>query len=96
MKLGITWKELAAAAGGRIINGNPEEKIDSFITDSRKIKEGDFFWAIKGNSFDANSPEILEKTLPAAKGWIISENAARKAYTNWAEKKEYVINENDI
>ena len=79
MKLGITWKELAAAAGGRIINGNPEEKIDSFITDSRKIKEGDFFWAIKGNSFDANSPEILEKTLPAAKGWIISENAARKA-----------------
>ena len=76
MKLEINLKTLAEAAGGRIIKGAPETPFDSFETDTRRIKPGNFFWALKGASFDANSAEILLKTIPAAKGWIIRTGAA--------------------
>ncbi|MBP5287672.1 MAG: UDP-N-acetylmuramoyl-tripeptide--D-alanyl-D-alanine ligase [Elusimicrobiales bacterium] len=76
MKLEINLKKLAEVAGCHIIKGSPETVFDSFVTDTRKIKEGDFFWALKGASFDASSPEILMKTIPAAKGWIIRTGAA--------------------
>ena len=75
MKLGIDLKTLAEAAGGRIVKGSPDIPFDGFVTDTRKIEPGGFFWALKGENHDANSPEMLEKTLPAAKGWIIREDA---------------------
>lgn len=71
MKINIDLKTLAEATGCEIIKGSPDIPFDSFITDSRKLQSGDFFWALKGENFDANSPELLAKTLPAAKGWII-------------------------
>ena len=47
MKLEINLKKLAEVADCHIIKGSPETVFDSFVTDTRKIKEGDFFWALR-------------------------------------------------
>lgn len=72
MKLGITLCKLAEVIEGKLLKGNANAVFDSFITDSRKLQNNAFFWALKGSSFDAHS--FLKNTLPFVKGWIIRED----------------------
>ncbi|MCM2266406.1 MAG: UDP-N-acetylmuramoyl-tripeptide--D-alanyl-D-alanine ligase [Elusimicrobiales bacterium] len=75
MKLGIDLGTLAKAAGGELLKGSPAAPFDSFVTDTRKLRAGDFFWALKGAAYDAH--DFLPQTLPlGAAGWLARGDAA--------------------
>lgn len=48
---------------GELISANPEEKIDSFVTDSRSVTRGSAFIALKGKKYDARQfiPQVLRQ-----------------------------------
>lgn len=76
MKLDTDLGSLAAAVKGRLVKGRPETRFDTFVTDTRKLKPGDFFWALKGLSYDAH--DFLPNTVPAGvTGWLVREDALR-------------------
>ena len=50
----VSFKELAGWSGGRLVKGNMCESIGSLSTDSRSLKAGDLFLAIKGEKFDGH------------------------------------------
>ena len=60
--ISLTLKEIAEAVDGKII-GNVDASVNDITTDSRKIKEGDLFVAIKGDTFDGHN--FIEKSLNA-------------------------------
>jgi UDP-N-acetylmuramoyl-tripeptide--D-alanyl-D-alanine ligase len=73
MKLAMDLATLAKAAGGRLLKGAPSAPFDSFTTDTRKLKAGDFFWALKGAAHDAH--DFLPATRPlGVGGWIARED----------------------
>ncbi len=59
----LVLSELAKETGARILSGDPSLIVTSFSTDTRKLKHGDFFIALKGPNFDGNSflPEAFAK-----------------------------------
>ena len=54
MKLNLTLSKLASIVGGSLLGEYGEEKINSFVTDSRVISQGDAFWALKGQTHDGH------------------------------------------
>jgi UDP-N-acetylmuramoyl-tripeptide--D-alanyl-D-alanine ligase len=71
---------LAKVTAGRVIKGAPGAPFGRFETDTRRLKAGDFFWALKGEIHDAHDhlASALEK---GAAGWLAGEDriAALKA-----------------
>ncbi len=64
-------KELIEATGGRLLQGDPAVRIRHVETDSRKTKEGDVFFALIGERFDAH--DFLDSALEGgADGCVIS------------------------
>ncbi len=68
MKLEIDLGTLAKAVNGKLVKGKPETSFNSFVTDTRKLKAGDFFWALKGVSYDAHA--FLPHALPCISGCL--------------------------
>ncbi len=56
--------QFASATGGYLISGDPETWITGISTDTRTIRKGDLFIALKGETFDGHT--FLEKAF--AKG----------------------------
>ncbi len=73
MNLQINLGQLADAVKGKLVKGKPETPFNTFVTDTRKQKAGDFFWALKGASYDAN--DFLTTALPGAGGFLAREDA---------------------
>lgn len=74
MKLNMTWGDLARAAGGRLLAGSPEEIFDSFLTDTRALKDGQALWVLRGEHHDAHA--FLNADLAKkSSGWIIEESS---------------------
>ena len=50
-------KEIVKATRGRLLSGDPDKEIDlsKVSTDSRSVKKGDFFIALKGTNFNGDS-----------------------------------------
>lgn len=72
MNLDTDIETLANAINGRLIRGGAKAPFSSFVTDTRKLKKGDFFWALQGLSHDAHV--FLEDTLEKrVKGWVVEE-----------------------
>ena len=46
--------QIAAWAGGRLVGGNPAQTITDVTSDSRSLKPGDLFVAIRGGNFDGH------------------------------------------
>jgi len=68
-------KEIEVITGGKLLDADPELEIKGVSTDSRTVKEGDLFFAIRGPKFDGAdfAREALEKgascvVLPFGKG----------------------------
>jgi UDP-N-acetylmuramoyl-tripeptide--D-alanyl-D-alanine ligase len=61
--LSLTAAEVAAAAGGRVIHGNPATAIGRIVIDSRTLEAGDCFVAIQGERFDGHDfvTDVLER-----------------------------------
>ncbi|MEW5907358.1 MAG: UDP-N-acetylmuramoyl-tripeptide--D-alanyl-D-alanine ligase [Elusimicrobiota bacterium] len=73
MKLGLDLARLAEAAGGKLLAGDPRAPFDAFLTDTRALKAGDYFWALAGEKHDAH--DFLASTLAASPaGWICRED----------------------
>lgn len=50
----ITIKEFIAPIKGKLISGNPDAVITGVSTDTREIKNGEVFIALKGDNFDGH------------------------------------------
>lgn len=66
----MTWGEAAEAAGGRLLAGAPEADLGPLSTDSRAVKEGGVFIALRGPKFDAH--DFLDAQFS---GWIVRKDA---------------------
>ncbi|MDR3049126.1 MAG: UDP-N-acetylmuramoyl-tripeptide--D-alanyl-D-alanine ligase [Elusimicrobiota bacterium] len=64
-------KDLVNAAKANLISGSSDLPIQNISIDSRTIKEGDFFFAIKGENFDGHNfiPQAIEA---GAAGIVVS------------------------
>ncbi|MBF8251042.1 MAG: UDP-N-acetylmuramoylalanyl-D-glutamyl-2,6-diaminopimelate/D-alanyl-D-alanyl ligase, partial [Deltaproteobacteria bacterium] len=47
-----SWNEIIEAISGKLVSGKPEGHISGVSTDSRSIKPGELFIALKGENFD--------------------------------------------
>ncbi len=52
--LTLTAAEIAAVAGGRVVSGNADQRIERWSIDSRSVAPGDMFVAIRGERFDGH------------------------------------------
>ena len=73
MNLQINLGQLAEAVKGKLLKGKPEAPFNAFVTDTRKLKPGDFFWALKGLAYDAH--DFLPQAAPAAGGFLAREDS---------------------
>ena len=73
MNLQIKLGQLAEAVNGKLVKGKPEAPFNAFVTDTRKLKAGDFFWALKGLAYDAH--DFLPQAAPVAGGFLAREDA---------------------
>lgn len=68
----IKISEVAEATGGKILSGNSEDSFDCIGKDSRAVKQGMFYIAIKGENFDGN--KYAESAMKnGAMGCLVSE-----------------------
>lgn len=81
MELNIKITELAKTINGKLVHLKKDRKIESFITDTRKINKGDLFWALKGKNFDAND-FIDEAVTKGADGIVAEKIIDREKYKN--------------
>ena len=71
MNLDMTWEELARAAGGKLLRGDPAHPVGSISIDTRSLRAGEVFWAIRGERVDAH--DLLDADLAAkASGWVMA------------------------
>jgi UDP-N-acetylmuramoyl-tripeptide--D-alanyl-D-alanine ligase len=66
----LTAADVAAAAGGRVLHGDPGTLIGRIAIDSRTLDAGDFFVAIKGERFDGHE-FIADALLRGAIGTLV-------------------------
>lgn len=82
MKLNLSLNKIAEITDAKLISANPDEKVVSFVTDSRVVSAGDAFIALKGQNHDARRfiPEVLKKgaavILAEAEGFTVPEKSA--------------------
>ena len=69
----LTFSELAAMIGGKVIQGGDVEST-SVVIDSREAKPGSAFFAIKGDRLDGH--QFLPQALATAAGAVVSEISA--------------------
>jgi UDP-N-acetylmuramoyl-tripeptide--D-alanyl-D-alanine ligase len=71
----ILFEQLARWTCSKIISGNPDGYIRNFSTDTRTLREGDFFIPIKGPNFDGH--DFIEESLKkGASGFVYSKEPA--------------------
>ena len=63
MKLNWTFQKIADITEGKLVSAAPDQKITSFVTDSRVLTPGDGFIALEGARFDAHAfiPDVIQK-----------------------------------
>jgi UDP-N-acetylmuramoyl-tripeptide--D-alanyl-D-alanine ligase len=82
--------ELARAASGRLIAGDENHIVRSISIDSRTVKTGDLFFALRGPRFDGHDflKEVFDK---GACGAMISEE--KPDYTNYQGKALILVHD---
>lgn len=68
----FTVRDILGAVKGKLLSGNMEEILTGVSTDTRKIKKGELFLAIKGGKFDGHS-FILDAVSKGAGGVLVQE-----------------------
>ena len=80
MKLNLTLQKIAEVMEGKLVGGDPTDKINSFVTDSRVVAAGDAFIALKGAKYDARQfiPQVLKQgarlVVAQADGFTVPKN----------------------
>ena len=75
--MNLSAREVAAFTDGYIITGDPETNFPGVSTDSRNVREGELFIALRGEHFDGHSfiPEVLAR---GAAGIVVMEDTPRQ------------------
>lgn len=77
MKLNLALHKIAEIMRAELFSNDPEQKVSSFVTDSRVVSPGDAFIALRGQKHDARAfiPQVLEKgaavVVAEAEGFIV-------------------------
>ena len=74
-RLRVTLGDLARAVGGTVVAGATETPIDGFSIDSRSLRPGDLFVAIRGDHYDGHA-FVADALGRGACGAIVSDVAA--------------------
>lgn len=69
--MNLTIEEIVQAVGGQLLQGDPQHRALGVSTDSRTLKSGELFIALKGEHFDGHD-FISEDVLRRASGLIVS------------------------
>ena len=69
----LTAADVAMVTGGRVISGDPQTRIVRWSIDSRTVKAGDLFVAIRGDRFDGH--EFAAAALAAGAAGVVVETA---------------------
>ncbi|OGS14328.1 MAG: hypothetical protein A2234_05500 [Elusimicrobia bacterium RIFOXYA2_FULL_58_8] len=77
MNLQINIGQLAGAVKGTLLRGQQETPFNTFVTDTRKLEPGAFFWALKGASYDAH--DFISKAMPRLSGLLARQDAVAGA-----------------
>jgi UDP-N-acetylmuramoyl-tripeptide--D-alanyl-D-alanine ligase len=82
-ELDLTLGWVARTVAGTLRSGDPEVPVGDVLTDSRSLRAGDLFVALKGPRFDGHSfvADVLER---GAAGAIVDRRAGRDAWTRRA------------
>lgn len=64
-------RQIVEYAPGRLIQGNPGDKVKAVSTDSRGLKKGEAFLALRGNNFDGH--DFIPLALKAGASCVIAE-----------------------
>jgi UDP-N-acetylmuramoyl-tripeptide--D-alanyl-D-alanine ligase len=66
--LHLTFQWVAEAVGGEVRSGNPESEVGRIVTDSRVLRSGDFFVALRGGRHDGHGfvPEAFSRGAAGA------------------------------
>src|SRR5438094_6780871 len=79
----LSLRQIAEFGGAELLRGNGETRISRVSTDSRTIKPGQLFVALRGENFDANN--FLEQVAKAgATGAMVSEEPPSNLPENFA------------
>lgn len=71
-------KFVAEACGAEIVSGSPETLVENICTDSRLLKAGDLFFAIKGDIYDGHN--FVAEAAVKGVGAVIVEKHKLPAY----------------
>ena len=78
-----SFEKIAQWSGGNLAAGDPQATVTTICTDSRSLKAGDFFVALRGENFDAHN--FLEQVAKAgATGAMVSEEPPSNLPENFA------------
>lgn len=85
----LTIEEILKATGGRLHSGEGKQTISGVSIDSRTIKEGDLFFAIKGDKFDGHDflNDVIKKgvtCLVVQEGHLMTNSLIPGAHTGCA------------
>ena len=73
--IALSAAEIAAATGGRVVSGEPDQRVERWSIDTRSIGAGDLFVAVHGERFDGH--EFVAAALAAgAIGAVVTETPA--------------------
>ena len=74
----FTVGDILTAVKGKLLSGNTEEILTGLSTDTRKIKKGELFLAIKGDRFDGHS-FILDAVAKGAGAVLVQDGGITNA-----------------
>lgn len=79
----LSIREVVAAVGGTLLRGSPDSLVTGVSTDTRSMKSGDLFFALKGENADGHV--YLGRALEAgASGIVISDESSVPAESSAA------------
>jgi len=81
----LTVREILEATKGELTSGEQEAEIRTISTDSRTLKKGDFFIALKGENFDGHN-FLREAREKGAKGAVIKKDSGLRT-----QNSEFII-----
>jgi UDP-N-acetylmuramoyl-tripeptide--D-alanyl-D-alanine ligase len=87
----ITISEIQNAIGGFLVNGDPEIEVSGLSTDSRTIKKGDLFWAIKGERYDGH--DFIMKALDLGACGLVCAKKEREALADISSKTKEIYSD---
>jgi len=68
----ITAVQILGPIQGRLVFGRPDMRFSGLCTDSRKVRPGELFWALKGDKYDGH--DFTERALETgASGAVVAE-----------------------